>query len=150
MPWLDAVLAYLHFIAVFVLFAFLSIELVILKMDLDLRLVRLLGRMDVWYFGSAMTALVTGFLRLGIGAKGATFYTTGWPLYGKILLFIIVAVMSIYPTLAFIRWRRTLEVEPEARVPEAERQRMRRFVLVELHLAALIPFMAVMMSRGLR
>jgi uncharacterized membrane protein len=29
---------------------------------------------DLWYFGSAIAALVTGLLRLGLGAKGADFY----------------------------------------------------------------------------
>ena len=147
--WVDALLAYLHFTAVFVLFAFLSIELVMLKMTLDGRAIRLLGRMDLWYFGAATLALVTGMLRLALGAKGAAFYLSSWPVYVKVGLFLAVALLSVRPTLAFIRWRRALEHDPGWELPPAEQARMRRFVLVELHLAALIPLMAVIMSRGL-
>ena len=71
---LDAILAYLHFIAIFILFAFLTVQLILLGRPLDARSVRLLGRMDLWYFGAAIAALATGFLRLGLGAKGGDFY----------------------------------------------------------------------------
>jgi putative membrane protein len=60
-----------------------------------------------------------------------------------------VAVISIPPTLTFIRWRRALDHDPDWQVPEEERLRMRRFVMSEVHLAALIPLFAVVMARGL-
>jgi uncharacterized membrane protein len=44
MMWLDAMLAYLHFTAIFTLFAFLSVELVLLKDDLTAAAIRRLGR----------------------------------------------------------------------------------------------------------
>ncbi len=68
--WLDAALAYLHFIAIFGLFAFLTVQAFILRGPLDERAVRLLGRVDLWYAGSAFTVLASGFLRAGFGAKG--------------------------------------------------------------------------------
>ena len=34
-------------------------------------------------------------------------------------------------------------------VPEDDRRRMRRLIMIEVHLAALIPIFAVIMSRGL-
>ena len=147
--WLDAVLAYLHFTAIFILFAFLSIEAMMLKRALDAAAVRLLGRIDIWYFGAAIVVLVTGFLRLVFGAKGADFYLQSWPVYVKIGLYLVVAVVSVTPTLAFIRWRRQLDHDAAWQVPAAELARMRRLVMIELHLAAMIPVFAVMMSRGL-
>ena len=147
--WLDAILAYLHFIAIFTLFAFLTVEAVLLRNRLDSPAIRLLGRIDIWYFGSAMVVLLTGFLRLGLGAKGADFHLGAWPIYAKIVLFFVVATMSVYPTLAFIRWKRQLEHDAAWTVPEGEQRRMRKLVMAEIHLAALIPFFAVMMARGL-
>ena len=96
-----------------------------------------------------MVVLATGFARLVFGAKGADFYLSAWPIYAKLLLFVAVAVMSVTPTMRFIQWRRELEHNAAWRVPAAEQQRMRRFVLVEVHLAALIPLVAVIMARGL-
>lgn len=149
MLWLDAIFAYLHFTAVFVLFAFLSIELVLLKGELTAPAIRQLGRMDIWYFGSAIVVLATGVTRLMFGAKGPEFYLTAWPIYVKIALFLLVAVLSVNPTLRFIHWRRELDHDAAWRVSAAEQRRMRRRVLLEVHIAALIPLVAVIMSRGL-
>ncbi len=150
MLWFDAVLAYLHFTAAFVLFAFLSIELVLLKMDLAPRAIALLARMDIWYIGSAIVVLMTGLLRLGAGAKGMAFYLGGWPLYVKLALFLTVVIISIRPTLTFMRWRREIEHDESWRIPADDQGKMRRYVLIELHIAALIPLFATFMARGLR
>jgi putative membrane protein len=146
---LDAALAYLHFIAMFVLFAFLTVQVILIRGPLDARLVRLLGRTDLWYFGAAFAVLLSGFLRLGLGAKGADFYLGSWPIYVKIALFLAIGMLSVYPTMAYIRWRRALDHDPAWTPPDPERKRIRRLVMVEIHLAALIPAVAVVMSRGL-
>jgi putative membrane protein len=146
---LDAVLSYLHYIAIFLLFAFMTVEVILMRGTLDLERVLLLGRYDIWYFGAAGAALFTGFLRLGLGAKGASFYTDHWPLYGKIGLFVVVGLLSVKPTLAFIRWKRMMEKDPAWRVPDDERRSIRRILMAEVHLAALIPVFAVIMARGI-
>jgi putative membrane protein len=147
--WLDAALAYLHFAAVFTLFAFLTVEAVLLRAPLDAARVRLLGQMDLWYGGSALVVLVSGFLRAGVGAKGGDFYFSAWPIYVKIGLFLVVGIISIYPTLAFFRWKREQQHDPSWTVPAAEQARMRKLVMIEVHIAALIPLVAVIMARGL-
>jgi len=147
--WLDAILAYLHFTAIFLLFAFLTVQVILIRQQLDMRTARLLGRMDIWYFSSAIAALITGFLRATVGAKGADFYFNAWPIYVKIGLFLVVGLMSLAPTMTFIRWRRAMEHDPAWRVPADEHRRMRRMVMAEVHLAALIPVFAVIMARGL-
>ena len=149
MLWLDAALAYLHYSAIFLLFGFLTVEVMLLRGTLEPAQVRLLGRVDLWYFGSAMAVLVTGILRLVFGAKGTDFYLSSWPIYAKVGLFLAVAAVSVQPTLTFIRWRKALDHDPAWRVGEEERRRMRRYLLVQVHLAALIPLVAVVMARGL-
>lgn len=147
--WLDAILAYLHYTAIFMLFGFLVTEAMFFRGSLDEKGVRLLGRIDLWYFGSAIAALATGVLRLVFGAKGPDFYLNAWPIYAKIGVFVVIAIISVRPTKTFVRWRRALDHDPDWRVPEAERARARRLVMVQLHLAALLPLFAVIMSRGL-
>ena len=147
--WLDAILAYLHFTSIFVFFSFLVVETMMLRGMLDEKAVRLLGRVDIWYFGAAIAVLVTGFSRLVWGAKGPDFYLSSWPIYVKVALFLAVAILSVGPTLHFIRWRRMFERDASWSVPEAEKKRARRVVMIEVHLAALIPLFAVIMARGL-
>ena len=147
--WLDAALAYLHFTAIFILFSFLVVEVMMIRGLLDARAIRLLGRVDLWYFGAAIAVLATGILRLTLGAKGPDFYLQAWPVYVKIGLFLLVGILSVTPTLAFIRWRRMLDHDAAWQVPEEERRRMRRIIMIEVHLASLIPVFAVIMARGL-
>ena len=146
---LDATLAYLHFTAVFVLFAFLTTQVVLMRAPLDTKTIRLLGRVDIWYALSAAAVLLTGLLRLGFGAKGADFHLGAWPIYVKIGLFLAVALMSVIPTLEFIRWRRELDHDAAWQLPAERQAKMRRIVMIEVHLAALIPVFAVMTARGL-
>ena len=147
--WLDAILAYLHFTSIFLLFSFLVVETMMMRGALDAPAVRLLGRVDLWFFGSAIAALATGFSRLAWGAKGPDFYLSSWPFYVKLTLFVAVGMVSVAPTLRFIRWRRMFERDPAWKVPDAERRLVRRLVMIEVHLAALIPLFAVIMARGL-
>jgi putative membrane protein len=67
----------------------------------------------------------------------------------KVGLFLLVGVISIYPTLAFTRWKRSLAHDSAWRVPPEEQRRIRRLITIELHLAGMIPVFAVIMSRGL-
>ena len=147
--WLDATLAYLHYISIFILFAFLTVQLVFIREPLDERLVRRLGRIDIAYFASAIAVLVTGFLRATLGAKGADFYFGYWPIYVKLALFLAVGVISVKPTLTFIRWKRMYEKDPSWRVSADEQAMMRRLISIEVHIVALIPLVAVIMARGL-
>ena len=146
---LDAVLAYLHFTAIFLLFSFLTTQVILFRAPLDARGIRLLGRVDIGYAISAVVTLATGMLRLGFGAKGADFHLNHWPVYAKVGLFIAVGLLSVKPTLEFIKWRRELDHDPAWQLPAAEQAKMRRIVMIEIHLAALIPVFAVMMARGL-
>ena len=147
--WLDATLAYLHYMSIFMLFALLTVQLVLIREPLDERLVRRLGRIDIVYFVSAIAVLVTGFLRATLGAKGADFYFSSWPIYVKLALFLAVGIISVKPTLTFIQWKRMYEKDPSWRVPGEEQVRMRRLISIEVHIAALIALVAVIMARGL-
>jgi putative membrane protein len=147
--YLDAFLAYLHFISIFVLFGYLIVETVAIKGTLDAEAIRRLARSDIIYFGAAMAVLATGMLRLAFGAKGPDYYLSWWPIYAKIGTFLVIGALSVIPTLTFIRWKRMIGSDPAWRVPPDEQRRMRRFIAIELHLAALIPVFAVIMSRGL-
>ena len=146
---LDAVLAYLHFMSIFVLFAYMVVETVMLRGTLDAERIRRLGRVDIIYFGAAMAVLATGLLRAIFGMKGADYYFSWWPIYAKLGTFVVIGVVSVIPTLAYIRWRHMLERDPAWKVPADEQKKMRRIVMIELHLAALIPVFAVIMARGI-
>ena len=61
--------------------------------------------------------------------------------------FVIIGLLSIKPTLMFIRWRK--ELRASGALPSPDQIKLaRRFVMVEAHLLALIPLAAVFLARG--
>lgn len=145
----DALLAYFHYSAIFLLFAFLTAEAMVLRNPLDAGAVRLLARVDLWFFAAALLALASGLMRLYWGAKGAGFYTANPVFHVKMAMFIAIGILSLPPTLQYIRWARKLKVDARFEPPEPERRRIRRLVMIEIHLAALLPLFAVFMARGI-
>ena len=65
----------------------------------------------------------------------------------KLGLFIIVGALSIFPTLTYFRWRKTLR--STGKLPlEGDIKKTRRLVMMQAHLIALIPLVAVFLARG--
>lgn len=148
--WLDAILAYLHFAAIFTLVWFLAKEWTLLRGDIDALDFQRIASADLGFGLAAVGVLVSGALRVFFGAKGAAFYLHNPIFHVKIAMFVAVGLVSIAPTLVFLRWRRAWRADATFRIAPSEVARVRRFIMIELHLIALIPLAAVIMARGLR
>jgi putative membrane protein len=144
----DALLAYLHFLALIGTVATVVAEAVLCRPGLDERRLKVLGRVDLWYLVMALLALASGFGRAIWGLKGWAFYANNPVFWVKIGLFVLVGLLSIVPTIRFIRWAKTLAATPGTTVADGEVKAMSRYIVIELGLLALIPLMAVLMSRG--
>lgn len=110
---------------------------------------RSLLRMDMLYGIAALVVLVAGLVRVFYTEKGAAYYFASGPFLVKLGLFIAVGLLSIYPTIKFVGWRKTLK---EGRAPELDdstRRKMRMLIHVELTLLVVIILMAIMMARGI-
>jgi putative membrane protein len=141
--------AYVHHAAAFLVVAALMVELVVLKNELTLSSARSVLRMDLVYGIAATVLLVAGFVRVFYTEKGSTYYFASGPFLVKLSLFIVVALLSIYPTIQFVRWRRALR---EGRLPDFDagtRRRVRMLIHAELTLIFVIVLMAIMMARGI-
>ncbi|WP_144638830.1 DUF2214 family protein [Bordetella genomosp. 13] len=145
---LDALLAWFHFLALFVLVVVLTAEAVLLRPDMQPATVRRLVVYDRLYALSAIAVLASGVLRLTLGAKGMVFYLPNPWFHAKMGLFVVIGLCSIPPTLRFLRWGKQARHDP-AFVPAREDiRRARRWVMIESHLFVLLPLCAVMMARG--
>jgi putative membrane protein len=145
---METLLAYLHYLSIILLGAFLTAQLVLCRPPLGATQVRQLPRLDIAYFAAAILALVTGLLRLFFYAKGVGFYLPNPAFILKMILYVAIALISIVPTRHFIGWRRALDAggpPPDA----AAVFRVRRLLHLELGLAALMPLAAVLMARGI-
>ena len=144
----SVALSFLHHAAAFLIVAAVMVELVLMRGDLTLTSARSLLRMDRLYGFAAGVILVVGLLRVFYTEKGAAYYFHSGAFIAKITLFAMVGLLSIYPTLEFLSWRKALK-QQQVPVVAAEKTRTIRTILhVELTLFFVIMLCAAMMARG--
>ena len=143
-----ALVAYLHYLSIFALFALLSIEHVLFKAPLDLARARSLMITDLAYGICAGLVLATGFARVLWFGKGAAYYMGNSLFHAKLGLFILVGLLSILPTVVFFKWRGAVKA---AQVPAPSARQVRLVtwsIRLELLLLLVIPLLAALMARG--
>jgi len=145
---LEPLLAYAHLLTILAMVVFLAAEAALCRPEwLNAHVLERLGRVDLLYGIAAGAVLVTGLARTWLGLKGSAWYWTNPLLHAKLGVFLLIALLSIKPTLDFIRWRRVLK--QTGALPDAAQVRAtRRWVMVQAHLLPLIPLAAVFLARG--
>lgn len=145
----DAALSYLHFVFALILVGALVAEAFILRLPVDGRVARLLLRADLFYGISAVGVIAIGVARVFWGAKGAAFYGAQPFFWAKMATFALIGLISIAPTRTFIRWVKQASQDASFAVAEADAKRVRRLVMIEVHLLALVPLFAALMARAI-
>jgi putative membrane protein len=145
----SATLAFLHHAAAFLVVATLMVELVLTKSELTATSARSLLRMDAAYGIAASVLLVVGFVRVFYTEKGASYYFSNGPFIAKITLFAIVGLLSIYPTVQFLRLRGALREGRTPALDPAKMRTLRKIIHTELTLLFAIMLCAALMARGI-
>lgn len=135
---IDLWLAVAHHVLAFGLVAMLMIQRALLKAP-GLDLTRL-ARLDAGFGATAGLLLAVGAARVVWGGKGWAFYEANPFFWAKILVFGLIAAISIVPTLRFIAWTRATRTTPGFQPPESERARVRMLTGIEALL--LLPLLA--------
>ncbi len=145
---LDALLAYAHLVAILTMVVFLSSEAALCRPEwLSAAVVQRLATVDRVYGAAAVAVLVTGFARIYLGTKGASWYWGNWLLYTKLGLFVVMGLVSIAPTLRLARWKKALDAT--GALPAADEVRAtRKLVMLQAHVLPVIPLAAVFLARG--
>ena len=144
----DLFLAIAHHLLVFALTAMLVAEAVLLRGQLDASVLRRLAGLDAGYGVSAMLLLVVGLCRVFFGVMGEDFYLHNPWFHAKLGAFVLVGLMSILPTMRFLRWRKALRADPASLPAPAELGRLRTILRLELMLLAAIFALAAAMARN--
>jgi putative membrane protein len=140
---LDLGLAIGHHLIIFALFGVLAVELVLVRRDMSLDTVARIARVDAWYGVLAAAIVVVGFSRAIFAAKGWAYYSHNGFFWAKIITFVLVAILSVPPTIQYLTWRRA---GPAPGSPDVAR--VQRFLYAELFLFAFLPIFAAAMARG--
>jgi putative membrane protein len=145
----EALAAYLHYLSIVVTAAILAAELFLYRRDLTLAHARLLQRLDIAYPLAALALLATGLARLFWFGKGPAFYTANPVFWIKMGLFAAVALVSVVPTMHFLRWRGEVRAGKAPVIAERAFRHVRGHLLLEAALFLAIPLLAVLMARGI-
>ena len=143
----DAWLAIAHHLAAFTLLAIIVAEFVLVRPGLHGVELQRLRRFDALYGVTAGVVLIVGISRLIWGAKPFDFYGDNPFFWLKMAAFATVGLLSIRPTMRYLRWTAAGE---EAGEPDPDEIRQARHLLVaQLSVFAVIPVCAALMARGI-
>jgi len=143
---IEILVRYLHFISIFTMVSSIVVELVLVKPKLTRNEIKRLSVVDGVYGLSAVLVVAMGLtLWFGVG-KPANFYTNNWIFHSKVGLAILMGILSIYPTVFFMKQRTKKGANGDELVDVPKG--IKRTICLELLLVLIIPLMASMMAKG--
>ena len=140
---LDLVLAVAHHLLIFMLAGVLTAELVMLRPGLDAGGVRRIAAIDMWYGLLAGLILAVGFSRAIFAAKGWDYYSHNLFFWGKLSAFAVIGILSIWPTMGYLRRKRAGSAPDDGQVAG-----LRRYLWAQVMLFPLLLIFAAAMARG--
>jgi putative membrane protein len=148
MAAMSTVFAFLHHLCAFTLVACVAIEFTLVRQELTLASARGLQVTDLVLGFAAGALLIIGLLRVVFFEKGASYYFHSHAFLTKFVLFIIIGLLSIIPTMEFLSWRGAITA---GQVPVMDAKRRKRVTAVihsELAAIVIILLCAAIMARG--
>ena len=140
---LDLTLAILHHLFVFALFGVLFAEFIVVRRGMDAAAAARVVAIDASYGVLAALIVIVGFSRAIFAAKGWDYYAHNAFFWAKIGTFAAIGLLSVPPTLTFLKWRRAGSAPTDEAVAGAL-----RYLWMEVALFPLLPAFAAAMARG--
>ena len=142
----EIIIKYLHFIFIFVVVSCVVAEHLLLKPQMTKAEIKRLSTIDGIY-GLASILVVAAGLWLWFGeiGKPAEFYTNNHIFLTKVSLFVVVGLLSIYPTVFFLKNRKGEDSEALVDIPKA----IKMVIRVELLILFTMPLLATLMAKGI-
>src|SRR5262249_47642348 len=103
----TALMAFLHHLFAFTLVACVVYEFIAYRKGMSIDEARRIQRVDLVYGISAGLLLIVGLLRVFFFEKGVNFYIHSPFFWVKMGAFLIVGLLSIDPTIRYIRWNKS-------------------------------------------
>ena len=144
----SALFAFFHHLCAFTLTACLIYEFIAYRKEITLAEARRIQRVDLAYGISAGLLLAFGLLRVFFFEKGVNFYVHSPFFWVKMTAFAMIAVLSIDPTIRYIRWNKTVREKVAPEITAVEYKRTRLLLWLEMAGIFVILFAAPMMARG--
>jgi putative membrane protein len=141
----EILLRYIHFISIFTIVGTLASEHLLLKKSLTRSEIDRLSKIDGIY-GLAVLVLLAAGMMLWLGGYGkpTEFYSSNPIFHTKLGFFVLIGLLSAYPTIFFIKNRKG-DPEELIHIPNS----IFWMVRFELLLLFIIPILAGLMAKGI-
>ncbi|WP_425392379.1 DUF2214 family protein [Ekhidna sp.] len=140
---------YTHLLFILTIFCTLIAELILLRKSITGKSLNLLSKVDGMYGLAAIMVVGTGLLNWFLFGKGSTYYSGNTLFLIKISLFVIVGLLSIYPTIMIARAKKRMKLQGLREVELHNVRKIRNFIKAELVIMAIIPLLAELMANGI-
>jgi len=141
--------AFLHHVAAFTLVGALAVEFVLIRGELTLETARTLQRADAAFGIASGLVLAIGLSRVFFFEKGASCYFHSAPFLAKLTLFVVIGLLSIYPTIEFVSWRKSLAQGQLPGIDGRKLKSIRAVIHWELAAVVVLILCAALMARGI-
>ena len=145
---MSTLFAFLHHLCAFTLVAAVAIEFTLIRQELTLASARRLQATDAVLGAAAGALFVIGLLRVFFFEKGAGYYFQSYAFLTKFVLFIIIGLLSIIPTMEFLSWREEIKAGEVPVMDAKQRRRVTMIIHGELAAIVIIVLCAAIMARG--
>ena len=138
------IVKYLHFLGIFGVVGTLLIELFYVKSSMTRDQISRISKVDGIYGLSAIIVLFAGLTMWFWVGKPAELYSKNWIFHMKVTTFIIVGILSIFPTVFFLKQCKG-SPNDQVTIPS----KIINMIRLEVFLLFIIPLMAVLMANGI-
>ena len=145
--WASSITAYFHYLGFMFAFAALTVEVFNFKPKITLDEAKRVAFADAVYGIAAITILITGILRVVCFGKGTDYYLSNPFFYAKIGVFIIVSLLSLYPTFTFIFWFKDFRKDQTPSLELSKVTLISWLIKGELLCFTVLPLLAAVMAR---
>ena len=146
----DAILAWFHFMLILSLAGCLCAELVLYRPAMERAIFLVLRRVDMAYGALAGLVILSGISRVIYSPKGSAYFLHNHFFWTKMGLFLVVALLSIPPTMHFVRLWTNQKEQTTIAVGDTAYAQMRATIVAEAVVLLFIPLFAALMARGYR
>ncbi|CAN5171177.1 DUF2214 family protein [soil metagenome] len=146
---INSLVAAVHFLAAFGVAATIFYEWLTFSRQPSQAEARRLQAADRWYGIFAALVLAAGFLRVFYFEKGVAFYMSNPFFLLKLSLFLIIGLLSIYPTVRFIGWRKQTSQGQPPVISDLQFSRITLILNLEMILLAALVVSASLMAKAI-
>lgn len=145
---MSAFISFGHFFSFFALTAALVLQLALLSNSLSVETALRIQRADRIYGIAAALVLLFGLLRVFLFDKGADYYFSNTYFLAKLSLLVTIGLLSIYPTISYLRWNQVLNKGEVPELSALTALRLRRLIHYQLIGISGVLLCASLVARG--